>query len=94
MRTGSTRSVVFSPIPEPSSVIPADPEAPAARTRLHEEPTDPLLLYGEMLRDGKVIADLLKELPMTANGGYHGTLRAVIGAAERIKRRAVTLSGE
>ena len=73
-------------------------ESPATETTkppvvLHTEPTEDILLLGEMLVDSKTMADLLKGL-VAAGEGYHGNLRVIRGAAVRMAERCKRLLGE
>lgn len=86
---GSMRSLPFTPPAEPRR-----PEEDAPKqVELFSEPTDPVLILGEMFRDLKLIEEKLKALPFAADG-YRGDLRVIAGAAKRTLDRASRLIGE
>lgn len=67
--------------------------APDPPPKFFEEPADPVLIHGEMLRDARLLTEFLQDLPF-AGRHYRTNLRQIIGAAERTKRRCVKLIGE
>lgn len=98
MRNGSTRSMLFTPPPEPrANGHHATATATATekeRVVLAEEPEDAVLVLGDMVRDASLILDKLKRLPFAGPDGYRGELRVILGAAKRTSERCARLLGE
>ncbi len=66
---------------------------PPETIAIFEEPEDPVLIHGEMLRDAELIAAQLQDLPFSGRH-YRTNLHLIIGAADRTKRRCALLIGE
>ena len=84
MRSGSVRSIPFTP--------PAEPREPR-QVDLFTEPTQPLLILGEMVRDVNLMLEMLRGLPF-AGDHYSADLQVIAGAAKRTRDRAAKLIGD
>jgi hypothetical protein len=89
MKTGSVKSMVFSP-----------PAHRVAETRHLDEqaakeadPEEAVLLYGRMLGDVQIIAEELRGL-LFSESEYRSRLRVVVSASTRLAERAARLLGE
>ena len=86
-----SRSYVFTPLPGAAD-RPAMQEA-LQKVDVYREPSQDILLLGELWRDARTILELLPNLPFD-DGQYTGNLRVVLGCSERIRHRCRRLLGE
>lgn len=87
MKTGRAHDKRFS---EQIGSVPAGPVA----VKLHEEPAEPILLLGEMVRDCGIAKDMLAGLAFASRDDYRRNLRVVKAAADRLSQRAAVLIGD
>lgn len=75
------------------TIPPRSGQAPPPPADLYQEPTEDLLILGEMLHDVKTMAQLLAALPFDRES-YRANLRIVAGCAVRTRARCSRLLGD
>lgn len=95
MKTGSSRSLIFTPPPSQlSEAREADQVNARAETPATEkDPQESVLLYGRMLTDIDIIDGELRSL-LFSGPDYRSKLRVTRSAAQRLAARAARLLGE
>ncbi len=68
-------------------------DEPPKQVELFSEPSEPLLVLGEMVRDVNLMLEKLRALPFSAEF-YRADLRVIAGAAKRTFDRAARLIGD
>jgi hypothetical protein len=93
MARGSIRSIPFTPPPAGKATHVEPPAEVPTQRALWVEPTEQMLILGEMLRDTQLMLEKLQGLPFSGVG-YRGDLRVIRGAAKRTAERCARLIGD
>ena len=80
MKTGSIKSVVFTP---PAIAVRETRQADLANAKMETDPQEAVLLYGHMLTDVDILAAELRGL-LFAGAEYRSRLRVVRSASRRL----------
>jgi hypothetical protein len=99
-QAGASRTIFFAPPGEAAERYRRDAGEQSGRPAdelqisLHEEPEEEIRVLGLMMLDVQVMADMLRGLAFDSLPNYRGSLRVVLGAAERMRQRCTRLIGD